>query len=155
MNTMFQKYLVLASFLLASGLSKAQNNPFYYEHIFNELKTINFVFAFYPSSYQNFELREKDTCTTFKSVTINKAATSLNWNDYKLRVLLKDGRQANSLIATAKEGRLACSYSVPVGETHTQFFCFHEKFTGGDISKIWLVMEDDKKFELELYKDDK
>jgi len=152
---MFRKYLILASFLLASGLSKAQDKPFYFEHIFNELKTTNFVFAFYPSSYQHFELKEQDTCTTFKSFTINKAATILNWNGYKVRLLLKDGRQVNSLIAAAKEGRMACSYSIPVGENHTQFFCFPEKFTGDDINTIWLVMEDDKKFELEIYKGDK
>jgi len=154
MKTMLRKYVILSLLLLLPGLSRAQNQPFYYKHIYTELKTTNFIFAFYPLSFQYFELKEKDTCTTFKSFTINKAAASLSWKGYKVRILLKDGRQATSLIGTIKEGRLACSYVVPAKEDHTQFFCFPGKFTGEDIDKLWLVMEDES-FELELHKDDK
>lgn len=152
---MFRKHLILAALVLTSLVSGAQNNPFYYEHIFNPSKTIDFVFAFYPTSYQHFELHDNDTCTTFKCFTINKTTGSLKWNEYKVRIELKDGRQVTSLLAAAKEGRLACSYTIPGKENHTQFYCFHDKFTGDDVSRIWLIMEDDNKFELRLYKEDK
>jgi hypothetical protein len=155
MTAMFRKQLVLAAFLLVSLLSRAQNNPFYYEHIFNETKTINFVFTFYPTSYQHFELKERDTCTTFKSFIINKTTGSMTWDNYKVRLQLKNGKLVNNLSAAAKDGKLATSYTVAGSDTHTQFFCFNDHFTGSDIGKIWLVMADDKVLELEMYKNDK
>ena len=146
---MFKKQLLLAGLLFVALASNAQaKNPFYYELIANDSKTTNFVFGFYPASYTYEETKDVDGFTSIKSAVINNAKGSVAWNDYKINILLKDGSLIRSYSTVAKDGQYACNYSVPGGETHYQYFCFHTRFTSNDIDKVWLVMGDDQVFSL-------
>lgn len=146
---MIKKQLLLACMLLLSLVSSAQKkNPFYYELISNDSKTINFVFGFYPTTYSYVEGKDVDPYTSVKAAVINNAKGSLTWNDYKINILLKSGKLIRSYSTVAKEGDYACNYSVSGGDTRYQYFCFHTKFTNEEIDKVWLVMGDDQIFNL-------
>ena len=151
---MFKKQLLLASLVLLSLVSTAQNattakkNPFYYELISNDSKTTNFVFGFYPSTYTFEETKDIAGFTHIKSAVINNSTESLKWNDYKINLLLKSGKLLRSYSTVAKDGDFACIYTVDGSQTHYQYFCFHNKFTTDDIDKVWLVMGDDQIFGL-------
>jgi hypothetical protein len=146
---MFKKQLLLAALLLVSLVSNAQKkNPFFYELISNDSKTINFVFGFYPTTYSYVEGKDVDPYTNIKAAVINNAKTSLTWDNYKITILLKSGKLIRSYTTVAKDGEYACNYSVGGSETHYQYFCFHTKFSSDDIDKVWLTMSDDKIFSL-------
>ncbi|MCD6012836.1 MAG: hypothetical protein K0Q79_2698 [Flavipsychrobacter sp.] len=146
---MFKKQLMLAALLLLSIASNAQKkNPFYYELISNDSKTINFVFGFYPTTYNYVEGKDVDPYTNVKAAIINNAKNSLDWNNYKIMILLKNGKLIRSYTTVAKDGDYACEYNVKGSETHYQYFCFHHKFTNEDMDKVWLVMGDDQIFNL-------
>ncbi len=150
---MLKKQLFLAALLLISLVSNAQKkNPFYYELISNDSKTINFVFGFYPTTYQYVEGKDVDPYTNVKAAVINNAKNSLDWKDYKINILLKDGKLIRSYTTVAKDGDYACNYTVhggeEKGETHYQYFCFHTKFSSEDIDQVYLVMGDDQIFKL-------
>jgi hypothetical protein len=153
---MFKKQLVLVGLTLMSLISNAQaKSPFFYELIANDSKTTNFVFGFYPSSYTYEETKDVDGFTSIKAAVINNAKGSLPWSDYKINILLKDGKLLRSYSTVAKDGQYACNYTVTGGDTHYQYFCFHNKFTSDDIDKVWLVLGDDQIFSLLYDKNDK
>lgn len=146
---MLKKQLLLASLLLLTLVSSAQKkNPFYYELISNDSKTINFVFGLYPTTYQYVEGKDVDPYTSIKAAVINNAKNNLTWNDYKINILLSSGKLIRSYSTVAKEGDYACNYMVKGGDTRYQYFCFHTKFTSEDIEKVFLVMGDDQIFSL-------
>ena len=146
---MFKKQLLLAALLLVSLVSNAQKkNPFFYELISNDSKTINFVFGFYPTTYSYVEGKDVDPYTNIKAAVINNAKSSLTWDNYKITILLKSGKLIRSYTTVAKDGEYACNYTVAGSETHYQYFCFHTKFSSDDIDKVWLTMSDDKIFSL-------
>ena len=144
-----QKRILLIALLLISVFANAQTkNPFYYELISNDTKTTNFVFGFYPSSFSFQESKEVTGFTSIKGAVINNATGSLKWNDYKICILLKNGKLIRSYTTVAKEGDYVCDYTVAGSTTHYQYFCFHTKFTNEDIDKVFLVMGDDQIFGL-------
>ena len=153
---MFKKQLLLAGLLCWTVIASAQNNPFYYELISNDSKTINFVFGLYPSTYEYIEGKEVDPYTSIKGAIINNAKDNdLKWNDYKISILLKSGKLIRSYSTVAKDGNYSCNYTVTGGATHYQYFCFHTKFNTDDIDKAWLTMTDDQIFGLLYDKNDK
>ena len=129
-------------------MAQTKKNPFYYELISNESKTTNFVFGFYPSTYSYVEGAQVDPYSSYKGAVINNASGSLKWNDYKIMILLNNGKLVRSYTTVAETGDYDCDYTVPGGETHYQFFCFHTKFNADEISKVWLVLGDDQIFSL-------
>ncbi len=152
---MFRKQLMLVALLLLSIAANAQKkNPFYYELISNDSKTINFVFGFYPTTYSYVEGKDVDPYTSVKAAVINNAKNSLDWNNYKIMIMLKSGKLIRSYTTVAKDGDYSCEYNVKGSETHYQYFCFHNKFTNEDIDKVWLVMGDDQIFNLMYDKND-
>lgn len=152
---MVRKQLLLAALLLLCLFAKADTGkPFYYELISNESKTTNFVFGFYPTTYSYVEGKDVDGYTNIKSAIINNAKGRLEWENYKINILLKTGKLIRSYTTVAKEGDYACNFSVSAGDTHYQYFCFHDKFTDADIDKVWLVLGDDQIFVLSYNKND-
>ena len=147
---MFKKIFFLVCFIFLSIAVNAQKgSPFFYELISNDSKTINFVFGFYPSSYNYVESKDVEAYTNIKAAVINNAKDhGLKWNDYKINILLKSGVLIRSYTTAAEDGDYACNYSVAGETTHYQYFCFHTKFTSSDIDKVWLVMGDDQIFNL-------
>lgn len=146
---MLKKQFFLAVLMLLSVVAIAQTKkPFYYELINNDSKTINFVFGFYPTTYSYVENKDVEGYTSIKSAVINNAKTSLNWENYKINVLLKSGKLIRSYSTVAKDGDYACNYTVRGSETHYQYYCFHTKFTDTDVDRVWLVMGDDQIFSL-------
>ncbi len=150
---MFKKQLILAVLVLLTFGAMAQSgttkkNPFYYELISNESKTTNFVFGFYPTTYTWEESKDIEGFTHVKAAVINSATGALEWNNYKINILLKSGKLIRSYTTVAKEGDFACNYIIKGSETHYQYFCFHTKFTADDINKVWLVLGDDQIFNL-------
>ena len=146
---MFKKQLLLAFVLFLSVAATAQKNPFYYELIANDSKTTNFVFGFYHNTYTYVEGKDVDGYTSVKCAVINNAKGDLKWlSDYKIMILLRNGKMIRSYTTVAKDGDYSCSYYVDGGVTHYQYFCFHPKFTNDDIDKVWLVMSDDQIFNL-------
>lgn len=146
---MYRKQLMLVALLLISLASHAQKkNPFFYELISNDSKTINFVFGFYPTTYSYVESKDVDGYTNVKAAVINNAKNSLDWRDYKICILLKNEKLIRSYSTVAKDGDYACNYTVAGNETHYQYFCFHTKFSSDDIDKVYLAMGDDQIFKL-------
>ena len=154
---MVKKQILLAGLMLLSIFAKADGSiPFYYELISNESKTINFVFGFYPTTYSYVEGKDVDPYTSVKSAVINNAKNDdLKWNDYKICILLKSGKLIRSYSTVAKDGDYAVNYTVKAGATRYQYYCFHKKFTGDDIDKVWLILSDDQLFNLAYDKNEK
>lgn len=152
---MIKKQFILAFLLLGSIIAHA-GNPFYYELISNDSKTINFVFGLYPNTYQYVEGKDVDGYTNIKAAIINNAKENdFKWNDYKVTILLKSGKLIRSYTTVAKDGDYSCNYNIPAGATHYQYFCFHTKFSADDIDKVWLTMTDDQIFSLMYDKNEK
>ncbi len=150
---MNRKHLVLIGLMLWSVIAHAQkSNPFYYELISNDSKTTNFVFGFYPNSYSYVESKEVDPYTSVKAAVINNSTQSLKWNNYKVVILLKNGKLIRSYTTAATDGDYACNYTVDAagakGTTRLQYFCFHTKFTAEDIDKVFLEISDNQIFGL-------
>ena len=146
---MFSKVFFAVCFSVLSVTAMSQTkNPFFYEEISNDSKSTNFVFGFYPSSYQYIEDPKVQAYATIKSAVINNSADSLKWNNYKLLILLKSGKLIRSYTTVAESGDYACNYTVTGSTTHYQYYCFHSKFIKEDIDKVWLVMGDDQIFPL-------
>jgi hypothetical protein len=150
---MLKKHLILALLVLLAFGANAQSgstkkNPFYYELISNDSKTTNFVFGFYPTTYTWEESKDVEGFLHIKAAVINNASGALEWNNYKINILLKSGKLLRSYTTVAKDGDFACNYTVKGSTTHYQYFCFHTKFTADDIDKVWLVLGDDQIFNL-------
>lgn len=77
-----------------------------------------------------------------------KGANTFKWDDYKIYILLKDGTLFYNYTTTAKDGELACRWSVEADANHIQYVCFEKAFDVDNIERVWLSMGDDKFFEL-------
>ncbi|MBS1626814.1 MAG: hypothetical protein JSR09_04890 [Bacteroidetes bacterium] len=124
--------------------SNSNQKGFWYEHISNNSKTIDFLFGFYPSYLTKSETQTGKKYTSVKCAIINKAQSEYKWDDYKVCILLKNGELIRSYTTVAETGLFACKYDIKSGDTHYQNFCFHTTFDVGDIDKIWVVLSDDE-----------
>lgn len=129
----------------------AEKKPsYYYAHIQNNDKTKNYLFGFYHSdNLQQLTASDNTRFTKVVAVVINEAGQDLEWHDYKVRILLKSGQLITNYNTQAASGDYACDYTIGAGQKHYQSYCFHALFTGNDISKIWLVLNDNKAFDLQ------
>ena len=151
----------LAAVLLCNVLLKAQNNnkpcPYYFTSISNADKTINYVFGLYVVCHLEQATSSDNTPYTriYAAVINNSKTNDLDWDNYKVYILTKTGKLIRSYKTAATDGEYLCTYKVPQGTTHHQYFCFHYSFAAADIDKVWLVLSgDDSMFNLS-YADDK
>gem|GEM_PF-2678918 len=129
--------------------------PDYITHITNNDMTRDYEFFFFASKEKGLVAGDSAKFTRVAAVTINNAVQELEWNNYKVRILLKSGELITNYTTAATTGSYCCNYTVVKGVPHTQFYCYHAEFTPDDISKVWLVINDEKVFELREKYDDK
>lgn len=146
----FLVFLVLFSVLSSvSNSAKAQNESYYYELIANPTKTVNFLIGFYYTRNEYITRDDGTGYTKVRMAIINrKGANTFKWDDYKIYILLKDGTLFYNYTTTAKDGELACRWSVEADANHIQYVCFEKAFDVDNIERVWLSMGDDKFFEL-------
>ncbi len=128
--------------IVSFGLLYSAVDSYFYSVISTPNKAINFTIGVY---HTNFVWNEtaKSGYTVIPGVIINdKTAKPLQWNDYKIFIMLKDGTLFNSYLTVAKTGRYACNYTVNPGEKHYQDFTFSKKFKARDIAAMWLKLTD-------------
>ncbi|WP_018344709.1 hypothetical protein [Cytophaga aurantiaca] len=145
--------------LLIVALSKqvfAQQTNEYYLGVFsNTTGTIKFTMGVYPSSI-NQSKKNDGTLYSVMSVALvnNEKAEPIEWNDFKIYILLKDGTLVYNFLTTATTGEYACKYQVAPGTTHMQYYCYDKIFSATDIEKVWLHFGDSQFQPLFLYKDE-
>ena len=156
---MLRKQLLLASLLLFSCSAHAQlvKQPYYYQIISNDDKTVDFVIGLYTATIQYFDDGKFPAYTCIKGAVINQShKDDLKWNDFKINILLKSGTLIRNYLPNSPDGVYACNYTVPKDSTHYQFFCFHSKFLKEDVDKVWLMTGgDDQIFSLRYDENDK
>jgi len=152
---MYKTQVLIVALLLFCSFAHAQNRqPYYFQTVNNNDKTIDFAFGLYPTTISYFEGKDFPPYTAIRCMVINKAKKNeLKWGS-QVNILLKSGNLIRNYTPSSKEGPYACTYSVATDSTHYQFFCFHTKFTDKDIDKIWLAMNDDEIFKLEYDKNE-
>lgn len=131
-------------------------NEYYLEVISNQSGTINLTIGAYPQSISPNKRDDGSIFTIMKVALINNAnAQTFNWKDYKMYILTKQGELLYNFTTTATAGDYACTYAIPPGETHLQFFCFEKLLSASDIDKIWIGFSDNKFISLTYFVDDK
>lgn len=152
---MKQKLLFLAlicgAFLtLAPATSKAQSSDYYYyESISNPSKTINFLIGVYVTKNEFITRDDGTGYTKIRMAVINQeGADPFKWSDYKVYIKLKNNDMFYNYTTQAKDGDLACNWTVQPGQNHIQYICFDKAFDINQIDMIWLGMSDNKFFDL-------
>ena len=131
---------VIGGLCVLSG--QGSEDSYYYEKIATPNNAINFTFGFYAEKYSWHESSESKY-TSIPAVIINEPnAKQLDWKDYKVFIMLKDGTLFNSYKTVAKTGNYACHYTVKPGEKHYQHFTFSAKFKPQQILHVWLKLTD-------------
>jgi hypothetical protein len=92
-------------------------SPFYYEVISNPSKTIDYSIGFYHTIYSSSKASDNKEYVTFSGAVINNSAYSLDWNNYHMIVLLKNGDLAFNYITAAESGEYDCTFTVAPKET--------------------------------------
>ena len=83
----------------------------------------------------------------------DKGAQLLNWKDYKIYLLMKDGvTMIQNYTTVAKTGNYTCTYTVEPGKSHVQLLCFGKKFNSDDVGKVWIRMTDSNFIDFTYYK---
>jgi hypothetical protein len=149
--------LFLTCFILFTGVQQAcaqQTNEYYLGVFSNSTSTIKFTMGAYPHSI-NHSKKSDGAVFTVMSVALvnNEKADPIEWNDFKIYILLKDGTLIYNFLTTATTGEYACKYQVAPGTTHMQYYCFDKIFSAADIDKVWLHFGDSVFQPLYLYKD--
>lgn len=149
--------LFLTFFILFTGVQQAcaqQTNEYYLGVFSNSTSTIKFTMGAYPHSI-NHSKKSDGAVFTVMSVALvnNEKADPIEWNDFKIYILLKDGTLIYNFLTTATTGEYACKYQVAPGTTHMQYYCFDKIFSAADIDKVWLHFGDSVFQPLYLYKD--
>lgn len=114
---------------------------YFYERIATPNEQVNFVFGFYHDKYTWKESQNNSYTSIPGAVINNKQALAVNWKDYKVFIMLRDGTLFRNYTTTAKSGRYLCKYLVQPGETHYQDFAFDKKFKPGEILYVWLELK--------------
>lgn len=137
--------------LVAVCLLRAKTTEtYFYEKIANPSGKVNFVFGFYPEKYTWKESQSSSYTTIPAAVVNDKSADSLQWNDYKVFIMLRDGTLFRNYTTTAKSGRYLCKYPVNPGETHYQDFAFAKKFKPAQILHVWLELKHNNFIKLKM-----
>jgi hypothetical protein len=151
-NQMKQKLFFLAlvcSAMMIAAPVKAQTDYYFYESISNPSKTINFLVGVYVTKNEFITRDDGTGYTKIRMAVINQeGANPLNWSDYKIYVKLKNNEMFYNYTTQAKDGDLACTWTVQPGQNHIQYICFDKAFDISQIDMIWLGMSDNKFFDL-------
>ncbi len=141
---MTMKKIMVPAILLAvsiSFLQGASKSPVFSQVIANPGKTLNFNIFIFPLKLRWVESQEGNYTTVPMVLQNDKNAKPLVWEDYKVFVLLKDGKTLfQNYTTAAKEGYYACKYTVAPSQQYVQNICFAKKFQPGDIDRIWLQL---------------
>jgi len=137
-----------AIYYYSGQTATTKTSTYYFAHMSNPDKTKDYLFYFFPDKIEYGTASDSTKYTRIGTVVMNKANQGLEWDDYKVRILLKSGQLVSNYKTAAKDGLFACNYTVEKGVNHTQFYCFHTQFSLDDINKVWLVLNDEKVFEL-------
>jgi hypothetical protein len=152
------RVLLLSCFLLFIGAMQgyAQQTSEYYLGVFsNSTNTIKFTMGAYPNSINHGKKNDGSLYTVMTVALVNnEKAEPIEWNDFKIYILLKDGTLLYNFLTTATTGEYACKYQVAPGTTHMQYYCFDKIFSATDIDKVWLHFGDSQFQHLYLYKDE-
>lgn len=144
-------FLVLSTFQAYAQ----QTNEYYLGVFSNTTGTIKFTMGAYPNSINQSKKNDGTLYTAMKVALVNNVtAEPIEWNDFKIYILLKDGTLFYNFLTTATTGEYACKYQVAPGTTHMQYYCFDKIFLASDIDKMWLSFSDSEFQHLYLYKDE-
>lgn len=143
--------LICVAIIMAAPVSvKSQSSDYYYyESISNPAKTINFLIGVYVTKNEFITRDDGTGYTKIRMAIINQeGANTFKWNDYKIYIKLKNNDMFYNYTTQAKDGDLACNWSVEPGQNHIQYICFDKAFDINQIDMIWLGMSDNKFFDL-------
>lgn len=132
--------LVLA---VTSGLfAQETKEPYFSQIVATPDKTsLNFNIFVFHHKYRWVESKTEGKYSVVSIVVQNdKNAKPLEWVDYKIYFLLKDGTLFHNYTTVAKTGNYACKYTVEPGKQHVQLICFGKKFEPEDVDRVWLKM---------------
>ena len=145
-------YLVLAC---KTHVHAQQTNEYYLGVFSNSTNTIKFTMGAYPHSINQSKKNDGTLYSAMRVALVNnEKADPIEWNDFKIYILLKDGTLFYNFLTNATTGEYACKYQVAPGTTHMQYYCFDKIFAASDIDKIWLSFSDSEFKPLYLYKDE-
>ena len=150
--------LFLSCFVLFIGalqIYAQQTNEYYLGVFSNTTSTIKFTMGVYPNSINHSKKNDGSLYTVMTVALVNnEKAEPIEWNDFKIYILLKDGSLIYNFLTTATTGEYVCKYQVAPGTTHMQYYCFDKIFSPSDIDKVWLHFGDSIFQPLYLYKDE-
>ena len=133
----------------------AQTADYYLGVFSNTTNTIKFTIGVYPNSINQSKKNDGTLYSAMRVALVNnELAEPIEWNDFKIYILLKDGTLFYNFLTTATTGEYACKYQVAPGTTHLQYYCYDKVFTEVDIEKVWLCFSDSEFKPLFLYKDE-
>lgn len=134
--------LLVFVFLSGVGIARQNKEPYYSQNVTTPDKSsLNFNVFVFHHKYRWVESKTEGKYSAVSLVVQNdKNAKALDWNDYKIYFLLKDGTLFHNYTTTAKSGNYNCDYSVEPGEQHVQIICFGKKFDPEQVDKAWIKM---------------
>jgi len=155
MKNLFHLFCFCLTIVFLTNTAYGQSNEYYLGLLSNTSKTIKFTIYAYPGSVSQVKRNDGSVYSGMRIAIINdEKAEPIEWSDYKIYILLKDGTLFYNFLTTAATGDYACKYTVPPGEKHLQFACFEKVFTAADIDKVWLSFSANQFLPLFLYKDE-
>lgn len=148
-------YTVLIFILFCCTQTQAQTSDYFLGVFSNTTKTIKFTIGAYPNSISQSKRNDGTIYSAMRIAIVNsEKAEMIEWSDYKIYILLKDGTLFYNFLTNATTGEYACKYSVNPGETHLQYVCFEKVFASADVDKMWLSFSENQFLPLFLYKDE-
>jgi hypothetical protein len=135
--------ILIIIFGLAAGLAAQESKePFFSQVVASPDKTaLNFNVFLFHHKYRWVESKTEGKYSVVSLVIQNnKNAKLLNWRDYKVYFLLKDGTLFHNYTTRATSGNYSCNYTVAPGQQHVQLICFGRKFEPEQVDRAWLRM---------------
>ena len=128
-------------FTITVGLFPQQTGePYFSQVVATPDKTsLNFTLFVFHHKYKWIETKTEGKYSIVSIVVQNqKNAKPLEWVDYKIFFLLKDGKLFHNYTTVAKTGNYACKYTVEPGKQHVQLICFSKKFEPEQVERAWI-----------------
>jgi hypothetical protein len=135
--------IILLVLAVALGLFPQETKePYFSQVVATPDKTaLNFNVFVLDRKYRWVESKTEGKYSVVSIVVQNgKNAKPLQWVNYKIYFLLKDGTLFHNYTTVAKSGNYACEYTVEPGQQHVQLICFGKKFDPENVEKVWIKM---------------
>ena len=133
--------LVLAMMVFSPVLdAQKKKEPYFYQVVATPNKSLNFNLYAFHYKYRWVESEAAGNYTRVSLVVQNKSSKALNWKDYKIYFLLKDGTLFHNYTTSAKKGNFMCRYTIEPDGQQVQFICFAKKFNPRDVDRAWIKM---------------